>query len=50
MALDENTNWVDFFTYAAPGGNQPSKLLPSMSNPMYRYLVPDQRDFFMVTK
>lgn len=50
MALDENTTWVDFFTYAAPGGSQPSKLLPSMSNPMYRYLVPDQRDFFMVTK
>ena len=50
MALDENTAWVDFFTYAAPGGYQPSKLLPSMSNPMYRYLVPDQRDFFMVTK
>lgn len=50
MALDENTTWVDFFTYAAQGGSQPSKLLPSMSNPMYRYLVPDQRDFFMVTK
>ncbi len=50
MALDENTNWVDFFTYGAPGGNQPYKLLPSMANPMYRYLVPDQRDFFMVTR
>ncbi len=50
MALDENMKWVDFFTYAAPGGARPSKLLPGMSNRKYRYLVPDQRDFFMVLK
>jgi hypothetical protein len=50
MALDENTYFVDFFTYAAAGGAEPSKLLPSMRNPKDRYLVPDQRDFFMVLK
>jgi Phosphodiester glycosidase len=50
MALDENTYFVDFFTYAAPGGAEPSKLLPSMRNPMDRFLVSDQRDFFMVLK
>jgi hypothetical protein len=50
MALDENSYFVDFFTYAAPGGAVPSKLLPSMRNPMDRFLVSDQRDFFMVLK
>ena len=49
MALDENSAFVDFFTYASPDGKSPSKLLPSMSHEMNRYLVPDSRDFFMVT-
>jgi hypothetical protein len=33
-----------------PGYVPPQALLPSMRNPMDRYLVPDQRNFFMVTK
>lgn len=49
MALDENSDWPDFFTYAAPGGQSASKLLPSMPHDTYRYLVPDNRDFFTVT-
>ena len=32
-----------------PGGSQPTKLLPTMSRSPYRYLVPDQRDFFYLT-
>jgi hypothetical protein len=49
MALDENSNWVDFFTYGAPGGARPAKLLTSMPHTTDRYLAPDTRDFFVVT-
>lgn len=50
MELDINSYWPDFFTYSAPGGKAPSKLLPLMQRPMNRYLVPDSRDFFVVTR
>ena len=48
MALDENPHWVNLFTYGAPNAGNPSRLLPWMPDPLNRYLVPDQRDFFMV--
>ena len=48
MQLDINSYWVNLFTYGAPGGGSPSKLLPSMTRPKNRYLSPDERDFFAV--
>ena len=48
MQLDINSYWVNLFTYGAPGGGSPSKLLPSMTRSKYRYLSPDERDFFAV--
>ena len=48
MQLDINSYWVNLFTYGAPGGASPSKLLPSMTRPKNRYLSPDERDFFAV--
>ncbi|WP_273888123.1 phosphodiester glycosidase family protein [Rubrobacter naiadicus] len=50
MQLDINPYWVDFFTYDAPGGKGPSKLLPTMLRPNDRYLTPDDRDFFAVLR
>ncbi len=48
MQLDINSYWVNLFTYGAPGGAGPSKLLPAMIRSKYRYLSPDERDFFAV--
>ena len=48
MQLDINSYWVNLFTYGAPGGGSPSKLLPAMIRSKYRYLSPDERDFFAV--
>lgn len=48
MELDINSYWDSFITYAAPGGGQPSNLLPDMVRSPYRYLSPDDRDFFAV--
>ncbi|MGI9049137.1 MAG: phosphodiester glycosidase family protein [Rubrobacteraceae bacterium] len=46
MELDINSYWVNLFTYGAPGGGAPSKLLSTMTRSKYRYLSPDERDFF----
>ena len=50
MQLDIHTEMVDFLSYPAGAGAVASgvKLLPDMSGSSGRYLVPDQRDFFLV--
>lgn len=48
MELDINSYWDTFNTYASPDAGQPSSLLPSMTRGPYRYLTPDDRDFFAV--
>ena len=48
MELDINSYWVTFISYARPFAGQPSSLLPSMTRGPYRYLSPDDRDFFAV--
>lgn len=48
MELDINSYWVTFISYAEPGADQPSLLLPGMTRPPERYLTPDDRDFFAV--
>ncbi|HET9075204.1 MAG TPA: phosphodiester glycosidase family protein [Solirubrobacteraceae bacterium] len=49
MQLDINSYWPSFITYAHPGASDPSNLLPDMQRSPYRYLTPDDRDFFAVT-
>jgi Phosphodiester glycosidase len=51
MELDINSAWVSAFTYHQAPGLDPSvihgtKLLPDMTRPEDRYLVPGERDFF----
>jgi len=48
MELDINSYWVSFITYAHPGAEGPTNLLPDMSRSAQRYLEPDDRDFFAV--
>jgi hypothetical protein len=48
MQLDINSFWVSFITYAQPGAGLPSNLLPDMTRTPFRYLTPDDRDFFAV--
>jgi hypothetical protein len=48
MELDINSYWDSFITYAAAGAGQPANLLPDMVRSPYRYLSPDDRDFFAV--
>ena len=48
MELDINSYWVSFISYGAPGARQPVNLLPDMSRSAFRYLEPDDRDFFAV--
>ena len=48
MELDINSYWVTFISYDRPVAGQPSSLLPSMTRGPYRYLSPDDRDFFAV--
>ncbi len=48
MELDINSYWDTFITYGQPIAGQPSSLLPSMTRGPYRYLSPDDRDFFAV--
>ena len=48
MELDINSYWDSFITYRGPGAGQPSNLLPDMVRSPYRYLTPDDRDFFAV--
>jgi hypothetical protein len=48
MELDINTYWPSFITYRRPGAVDPANLLPGMDRSPYRYLTPDDRDFFAV--
>jgi hypothetical protein len=48
MELDINDYWPSFITYRNPGAKQPANLLPDMVRSPYRYLTPDDRDFFAV--
>jgi hypothetical protein len=48
MEMDINTYWTSFITYRYPGGRDPANLLPDMDRSPYRYLTPDDRDFFAV--
>jgi hypothetical protein len=48
MQLDINSYWVTGITYADPSAGRPSSLLPAMTRGPYRYLTPDDRDFFAV--
>lgn len=48
MELDINYEWTTFNFYGAFGAQAPAKLLPGMSRPATRYLLPDDRDFFAV--
>jgi hypothetical protein len=48
MELDINSYWPSFITYRYPGAKDPANLLPSMVRSPYRYLTPDDRDFFAV--
>jgi hypothetical protein len=48
MELDINSYWDSFITYPKPDAGSPSNLLPDMTRSPYRYLTPDDRDFFAV--
>jgi hypothetical protein len=48
MELDINSYWDSLITYAQPDAGSPSNLLPDMTRSPYRYLTPDDRDFFAV--
>jgi hypothetical protein len=48
MELDINSYWVSFITYAQQNAGAPSNLLPDMTRTAYRYLTPEDRDFFAV--
>jgi hypothetical protein len=48
MQLDINFYWVTFISYGQSGARDPSSLLPGMTRGPYRYLSPDDRDFFAV--
>ena len=48
MEMDINTYWPSFITYRAPGAQGPANLLSGMDRSPYRYLTPDDRDFFAV--
>lgn len=53
MELDIHPNMVHLFTYRhdkGAGEPNPSKLLDTMRGPVDRYLTPDRRDFFVVTR
>ena len=49
LEFDINTAWPTFNYYRRPGGESPVKFLPNPQYPgLTRYLVPDDRDFFVV--
>jgi hypothetical protein len=48
MELDINSYWDTFITYGQPEAGDPVNLLPDMVRSPYRYLTPDDRDFFAV--
>ena len=48
IELDINPQWASFIGYARRGGRDPIKLVPNPQQSAYRYLSPDNRDFFAV--
>jgi hypothetical protein len=48
MEMDINTYWTSFISYRHLGARDPSNLLADMDRSPYRYLTPDDRDFFAV--
>jgi hypothetical protein len=48
MQMDINAYWPSFITYRSAGAHDPANLLPDMQRSPYRYLTPDDRDFFAV--
>jgi hypothetical protein len=48
MEMDINSYWPSFITYQFPGARRPSNLLAGMQRSPFRYLTPDDRDFFAV--
>ena len=51
MELDIHPNMVHLFTYRHDTAKPtPAKLLDTMRGPADRYLTPDRRDFFAITR
>ena len=48
MELDINSYWPSFITYRFPGAGRPANLMADMVRSPFRYLTPDDRDFFAV--
>ena len=48
MQLDINPEWPTLITYSHRGGLDPTRVVPNYQQPLTRYLVPDDRDFFAV--
>ena len=48
MELDINPEWPTLITYRHRGGIKPTMVVPNYQQSMWRYLVPDDRDFFTV--
>lgn len=48
MELDINPEWPTLITYRHRHGLIPTKVVPNAQQPVTRYLVPDDRDFFAV--
>ena len=48
IELDINPEWPSFISYGRRGGRDPVKLVPNPQQSAYRYLTPDNRDFFAV--
>jgi hypothetical protein len=48
MQFDINPEWPTLITYGHHHGLVPSKFVPNMQQPVTRYLVADDRDFFTV--
>ena len=48
MELDINPEWPTLITYTHHHGLAPTKVVPNPMQSAWRYLVPDDRDFFAV--
>jgi hypothetical protein len=48
MELDINAYWPSFITYRYRGARVPANLLSTMIRSPFRYLTPEDRDFFAV--
>ena len=48
MQFDINPEWPTLITYSHQKGLDPSKVVPNVMQPVTRYLVTDDRDFFAV--